>query len=67
MQLTDKDRKDSHRVATRLMRGLNSTGEGLHHSLIQSYLQEAIIYARTGHWELEEAAAKIEGRSSEEL
>lgn len=67
MSLTDKDRKDTHRVATRLMRGLNNTGPGVHHSLIESYLQEAIIYARTGHWELEEAAAKIEGRAPEEL
>lgn len=57
--LNDKDRADTNRVARRLMLALTNTGAGIHRDLIESYLQEAVIYGKTGHWVLEEAAEKI--------
>ena len=61
--LTVKDKEDTDRIARRLMLGLTNTSPSIHKDLIEAYLQEAVIYGRTGHWILEEAAAKItEGR-----
>ena len=59
--LNDKDRADTNRVARRLMLALTNNGAGIHRDLIESYLQEAVIYGKTGHWVLEEAASKITG------
>ena len=59
--LTAKDRADTERIARRLMLGLMNTSSSIHRDLIESYLQEAVIYGKTGHWVLEEAANKITG------
>lgn len=62
--LNDKDREDTNRVARRLMLGLTNTSPSIHRDLIESYLQEAVIYGKTGHWVLEEAAEAITASSS---
>lgn len=61
--LSAKDKADAERIARRLMMGLTNTSPSIHRDLIESYLQEAIIYGKTGHWVLEEAAERIGGKN----
>lgn len=61
--LNEKDREDTDRISNRLLKGLMCTPANCHKALIECYLQEAVIYGRTGTWVLEEAANKITGDS----
>ncbi len=57
--LTEKDVEDTRRISIRLLRALDMNSSGNHQLLIQSFLQEAVVYGRTNHWILEEAAEKV--------
>ena len=52
-QLTDKDRKDAQERAKQLTQAIMMNGGANATLLIEAYIQEAILYGKTGVWYLD--------------